>query len=289
MPQDSDIGTVAALLKAQHDRFYGKYRGVVMDNKDPRRRGRLLVMVPSVLGPDVHKWAPGQFPLGGNASEAAIFVPAIGSQVLVEFIEGSPQAPVWSGVYYPDEAEDGGDFAPPADFDRDSGTLHLIRTEQGIAIRLEDDRKAPDDGGRQRLVLRHPRGGEIVIDPDGVITLTDHEGAVLMLDPDQKIVRLTDHGKGRLEMTDSAVTLALDAVKIELTASGVTVTGGTIALDGDSVTLGKGAGSSLLNAEAFINSVFMSHTHPTAVGPSGTPVPPGAPVAAVALNKVRGA
>ena len=290
MPEDNaQTATLAGIVKEQQGKFYGTYRGTVINNADPKKRGRLLVEVPSVLGQGVHKWAVGKFPFGGNATEAAIFVPKIGSQVFVEFIEGSPKSPLWAGVYYPDEAEDDGDFAAPQSFDLDPGTLHMMRTEMGLELRLEDDRVENGDGGEQRFVIRHPAGTEVVIDTNGVVTVTDPEGAELLLDPEQKITRLKGQGDGALEMTDSGLTLAHGSTELKLDASGATLTATQIKLDGDQVGLGKSASSSILNAEAFVNTVFAMHTHPTGVGPSGPPVPTGAPPSATSLMKVKGA
>ena len=47
-------------------RFYGKYRGIVVDNQDPSKLGRLKLRVPSVLGKDVVTgWATPCVPYGG--------------------------------------------------------------------------------------------------------------------------------------------------------------------------------------------------------------------------------
>ncbi|MDJ0824928.1 MAG: phage baseplate assembly protein V [Rhodobacter sp.] len=290
MPEDNaQISALTGLVKEQQGKFYGTYRGIVIDNADPKNRGRLLVEVPTVLGQGVHKWAMGKFGLGGNANEAAIFVPAVSSQVLVEFVEGSPKSPIWAGVYYPDDAEAGGDLAPPDSFDLDPGTLHMLRTEAGIELRLEDDRTPNGDGGTQQVVLHHPSGTDIVIDKDGVVTVTDPESGELLLDPVNKITRLKGQGDGLLEMTQSGVVLKHGSTELALDSSGATLTAAQIKLDGDQVSLGKSATSSILNAEAFINTVFSMHTHPTPVGPSGPPVPPGLPPTATSLMKVKGA
>ena len=38
-------------------RFYGKYRGVVLDNQDPLMQGRIQARVPDVMGADGSGWA----------------------------------------------------------------------------------------------------------------------------------------------------------------------------------------------------------------------------------------
>jgi hypothetical protein len=39
-------------------KYYGKYKGTVVQNADPMFRGRLMVLVPDILGPAVpSSWA----------------------------------------------------------------------------------------------------------------------------------------------------------------------------------------------------------------------------------------
>ena len=73
-------------------RYYGKYRGLVIDNIDPEQIGRMLVQVPDVLGEIPSSWAMPCVPAAGIQSGCFI-VPPIGSQVWVEFEQGNPDYP----------------------------------------------------------------------------------------------------------------------------------------------------------------------------------------------------
>ncbi len=76
----------------------------------------------------------GAFPLGGNSKEAAIFVPAIGAHVLVEFIEGDRSSPIWTATYYPRDAAQGSAGAPPASYDNaEAAASHPHREGAGAA------------------------------------------------------------------------------------------------------------------------------------------------------------
>jgi uncharacterized protein involved in type VI secretion and phage assembly len=88
-------------------RFYGKYKGVVINNVDPMQKGRLLVSVPDVLGAVPSNWAEPCVPLAGPTGTqlGAYLVPPIGAGVWVEFEQGDPQYPIWTGCRWGSAAD----------------------------------------------------------------------------------------------------------------------------------------------------------------------------------------
>lgn len=84
--------------------FFGKYRGLVMENIDPLQIGRLLVQVtdPSNILPS--SWAMPCFPFTG-IQNGFFVVPAIGSGVWVEFEHGDLDKPIWTGGFFGSAAE----------------------------------------------------------------------------------------------------------------------------------------------------------------------------------------
>jgi uncharacterized protein involved in type VI secretion and phage assembly len=85
-------------------KFFGKYRGTVVNNVDPEQRGRIQVMVPDVSGFALTSWALPALPIGGL--QMGLFsVPTIGSGVWVEFEQGDIDYPIWVGVYWGSAAE----------------------------------------------------------------------------------------------------------------------------------------------------------------------------------------
>ena len=85
-------------------KYYGKYRGMVLNNIDPLQIGRLMVQVPDVGGPIPSSWAMPCFPLSGKQM-GAYMIPQIGAGVWVEFEQGNPDYPIWSGCWYGSVAE----------------------------------------------------------------------------------------------------------------------------------------------------------------------------------------
>ena len=87
--------TVVELFTEVAEKRYGKYRGFVVDNQDPQKRGRLRLSVPSVLGDQETDWALPCLPYGGIDQQGMFFVPEIDSQVWTEFEEGDISRPIW--------------------------------------------------------------------------------------------------------------------------------------------------------------------------------------------------
>jgi uncharacterized protein involved in type VI secretion and phage assembly len=88
---------------------YGKYRGIVTDNQDPERRGRIRVQVPDVLADLPSAWALPCVPYTDLGAGSAA-VPPIGTGVWVEFEQGDADLPVWVGSWW-----NSGDMPPDAD------------------------------------------------------------------------------------------------------------------------------------------------------------------------------
>ncbi|MFI6644012.1 phage baseplate assembly protein V [Streptomyces sp. NPDC050504] len=197
---------VVAGLVEDGARRYGKYRGRVVDNADPKRLGRLKLTVPDVFGPDVVTgWASPCVPYGGAKGRGLFFVPENGSGAWVEFEQGDTDCPLWVGTYW---CAPGDESQVPRTVDAEGAdgdavqsppTAKLLRTGAGHVIQLEDAR------GRESLILREgARGHRIVLDQDG-ITVTDARGNTVALRGDG--IRLTDATGNALELTDAAVTL----------------------------------------------------------------------------------
>lgn len=98
--------------------FWGKYRGVVVDNLDLMELGRIQVSVPRVLGDVLTAWAMPCVPYAG-AGVGFYMMPPIEGAVWVEFEGGDPDYPIWSGCFW----REGEVPAEPA-----IPTMRMIRT-----------------------------------------------------------------------------------------------------------------------------------------------------------------
>jgi uncharacterized protein involved in type VI secretion and phage assembly len=79
--------------------FYGKYRGLVTDNKDPNKLGRIKVKVQDVLGDKESGWALPALPYAGDGV-GLYLVPPVNAFVWVEFEHGDPDYPIWTGCFW---------------------------------------------------------------------------------------------------------------------------------------------------------------------------------------------
>ncbi|MEO7676949.1 MAG: phage baseplate assembly protein V [Verrucomicrobiota bacterium] len=89
-------------------KFCGKYRGVVLNNLDPEQRGRIQAQVPDVLGVVPTAWAMPSVPCN-LPKKAGSALPKIGAGVWIEFEQGDPNNPIWSGCFFVNATE-----TPPA-------------------------------------------------------------------------------------------------------------------------------------------------------------------------------
>src|SRR5260370_26317626 len=94
---------------SEDGKYWGKYRGTVLNNVDPMQIGRLLVQVPDVGGPIPSTWAMPCLPMTGKQSGVWV-LPQVGAGVWVEFEHGDIDYPIWTGCWYGSMAQ----VPPPA-------------------------------------------------------------------------------------------------------------------------------------------------------------------------------
>lgn len=155
-------------------KYYGKYRGLVIDNVDPEQVGRVMVQVPDVLGETPSSWAMPCVPAAG-AQSGCFVVPPIGSQVWIEFEQGDPDYPIWTGGFWGLVAEvPAFATAPPA---IPPGQNIVIQTTGQNMIMVSDAPPTPATGG---IVLKSTTGAMIVVNDTGIY-ITNGKGAMITM------------------------------------------------------------------------------------------------------------
>jgi hypothetical protein len=252
---------------------YGKYRGVVADNKDPQQRGRLKLIVPSVLGDQKTDWALPCMPFGGGKGYGLFLVPEKDAQVWVEFEEGDIQRPIWTGTFWREKDQ------VPEDACLEEPTTRLLQTPGEHVIQFDDK------SGEEQFRLYHPSGAEIIIDKDGVISLTDAENNAITLDAKNKELILADANGNTITLSNSGTTVEdANKNKLEMGSTGITIKDSNgnafemaasgITIKAQQIMLAGQGGEPVIKGSSFL-SLFASHTHPGPTGTSGPPIPQG--------------
>lgn len=189
--------------------FYGKYRGIVTDNKDPLSLWRIRARVPDITGEEETGWALPAAPFSGNGM-GFFALPAVNAGVWIEFEQGDPDYPIWSGCWWTSKTE------LPESLNADPEKKLLIKTTGGQSILLDDVEKqiTISTANGQKMVLSDSGGGQITISTaSGQITISTASGQKIEL----KAATITiDNG--------SAATVELSGPKIALNKSALEVT-----------------------------------------------------------------
>jgi len=262
-----EFGLLEDTARRQATKYWGKYRGFVSDPDDPEKRGRVRLLVPSVLGETVSQWAEPAFPYGGGKGFGWVAVPPKDSAVFVEFIEGDASAPVWSGTFWRKQDE--------VAEDHKGQETKVMRTESGHRLVFDDTK---DD---EKIILHSAADAVAELNSDGSIEFTDSGGAHVTIDASKGEIQVEDANGNSIVLSSSGIAWTDGSGnKIETTAGGIEVKGTTINIEGSSVSVGGPGGEPLIKGQTFM-ALFNAHTHNcTAPGaPSGPPLAPLTPAA----------
>jgi uncharacterized protein involved in type VI secretion and phage assembly len=154
-------------------RYYGKYRGVVLDNIDPQQIARLIVQVPDVLGLNPSSWAMPCVPMAGLQA-GCFMVPAVGSQVWVEFEQGDPDYPIWAGGFWGTSEEIPSAAGPPGI----PGEQNIVLQTIGQCMIAASDAPPTERGGG--VILQSASGATIVVNDSGIY-IDNGKGATITM------------------------------------------------------------------------------------------------------------
>ena len=145
----------AEALDRQADRFYGKYRGIVVDNLDPLNLGRVMALVPEVLGEIPSGWASACAPYAGP--QAGLFaIPPIGAGVWIEFEAGDTSRPIWVGGWWGAAEVPMKPMGVPS-----TPQTKILRSDLGLIVALDDAAQTisiSDAAGLNQVTVELPTG-----------------------------------------------------------------------------------------------------------------------------------
>jgi uncharacterized protein involved in type VI secretion and phage assembly len=212
--------------------FHGAYLAEVVDLNDPEQLARVQVRLLTFDGVDGHDgpiWARVAVPFAGD-NRGTFFIPDVGDEVLVQFVNGDPRFPIvlgglWNGTDTAPEAISGG-----------RNVKKVIRSKNGVKVTLEDQ------DGQEKFIAETPGGQRI--------TLVDGPGSVVVEDSNGNSIKLEPSGI----TVDAAAKVTINASLIEMSAGMVTVNAGISRFSG------------VVQADTVISNTVISATYTPGAG-----------------------
>ncbi|MCC5667898.1 phage baseplate assembly protein V [Nostoc sp. CHAB 5784] len=134
LPKLDPCGSVEPQKEKRY--FYGKFRGVVFDNNDPWQLGRIQAKVEEIFGKDPSGWALPCVPYAGKGV-GLFLIPPKDALVWIEFENGDPDYPIWSGCFWADEKAS--NIVPAKPYNPD---IKILKTDIG-KIEINDSSRKP--------------------------------------------------------------------------------------------------------------------------------------------------
>jgi len=159
-------------------KFYGKHRGTVLNNVDPEQRGRLMAMVPDVLGENPSSWAEPCVPLAGPTGHpmGVYLVPPISAGVWIEFEQGDSSRPIWSGCRWVVQS----DIPTMAKAGNPADPNIVIQSLLQHSLMISDMPPSPATGG---IILKSTTGAMIVVNDSGIYIQNGKGASITLVGP----------------------------------------------------------------------------------------------------------
>jgi uncharacterized protein involved in type VI secretion and phage assembly len=211
---------------------HGAYLAEVTDLNDPDNLARVQVRLynfNAVEGQDGPVWARVALPFAGN-NRGTFFIPDIGDEVLITFVNGDSRHPVVIGGLW------NGNATPPATINGGQNQQKVIRSKNGVMITLEDR------DGQEKFIAETPGGQKVTLkDGPGAITIEDSNG-------------------NSIKLESSGITINASA-KVNINASQISVSAGMVQVDA-----GMSKFSGVVQCDTLISNTVISSTYTPGAG-----------------------
>lgn len=154
-------------------KFYGLYRATVINNIDPMQIGRIQVIVPDVSNIIPSSWAMPCVPIAGKQMGTFV-MPQIGAGVWVQFEQGDPDYPVWTGGFWGVAAE-----VPALALAGVPGDPNIVLQSTLQNAIVISDLPGPTGG----IMLKSTTGATIIVNDTGIYIQNGKGASLVMVGP----------------------------------------------------------------------------------------------------------
>ncbi len=212
--------------------FHGAQLAIVEDLNDPDNRARVKVRLLGSDGVADHDgpiWARVACPFAGD-NRGTFFIPDVGDEVLVSFVQGDPRFPIVLGGLWNGSAQS------PASISGGKNYLKVIRSKNGVKLTLDDH------DGQEKFIVETPGGQKV--------TLSDGPGSLALEDSNGNSIKLEAAG---ITITASA--------KVTVNAPQVAVSAGMVQVDA-----GMSKFSGVVQCDTLIATTVVASTYTPGAG-----------------------
>jgi len=212
--------------------FHAAHLAEVVDLDDPETRSRVQVRLlnfDDVADHDAPVWARVALPFAGD-NRGTFFIPDVGDEVLVTFVNGDPRFPIVIGGLW------NGSASPPDSISGGRNVRKVIRSKNGVKVTLEDE------DGQEKFIAETPGGQKV--------TLKDGPGSIAIEDSNGNSIKLETAG---ITITASA--------KVTINAGQVAVSAGMVTVDA-----GMSRFSGVVQCDTMISNTVVSATYTPGAG-----------------------
>ncbi len=163
--------------KRSESKIYGVVTGIVVNNKDPEKMGRVKVKIPRISGDEESNWARIVSFMGGR-ERGAFFLPEVDDEVLVAFEYGNINMPYIIGSLW------NGKDKPPEQNADGKNNIRVIKSRSGHIIKLDDTENNEKieivDKTEKNKIIIDTKNNKISIKSDKDIELSAPNGKITL-------------------------------------------------------------------------------------------------------------
>lgn len=222
--------------RANEHRVYGAIIGIVTNNKDPEKLGRVKLKIPVRLGEKETDWARVASLMAGN-DKGVYFLPEVGDEVLVIFNEGDIRQPFVIGSLWNNKEK------PPQANENGKNEIKQIKSRVGHEITISDN----DSEGFIEIKTKNGNVVKIYDEGNGKIELKDKSGAnKILIDGDGKTIDIASDSSINVKSKTSSIKIDGNSNSIDVKSDA------KISISSANIEI-KAKGNLNLNSDGIVN------------------------------------